>query len=53
LPFKCDLQRYSAGVFSAHAALPFYAMAFEKEGKLDQLEAFASHNGGAIQAESS
>ena len=23
-----------AGVFSAHAALPFYAMAFEKEGKL-------------------
>lgn len=34
-----------AGVFSAHAALPFYAMAFEKEGKLDRLEAFASHNG--------
>ena len=34
-----------AGVFSAHAALPFYAMAFEKEGKLGNLEAFASHNG--------
>ena len=34
-----------AGVFSAHAALPFYAMAFEKEGKLENLEAFASHNG--------
>mmetsp|Transcript_10443 Transcript_10443/g.16682 ORF Transcript_10443/g.16682 Transcript_10443/m.16682 type:complete len:423 (+) Transcript_10443:85-1353(+) len=34
-----------AGVFSAHAALPFYAMAFEKEGKLDQLEAFASFHG--------
>jgi dihydroorotase len=32
-------------VFSAHAALPFYAMAFEKEGKLENLEAFASHNG--------
>jgi len=34
-----------AGVFSAHAALPFYAMAFEKEGKLGNLEAFASLNG--------
>ena len=34
-----------AGVFSAHAALPFYAMAFEKEGKLDTLEHFASHAG--------
>ena len=32
-------------MFSAHAALPFYAMAFEKEGKLENLEAFASHNG--------
>ena len=34
-----------AGVFSAHAALPFYAMAFEKEGKLKNLETFASHAG--------
>ena len=34
-----------AGVFSAHAALPFYASAFEKEGKLDKLEGFASFHG--------
>jgi dihydroorotase len=34
-----------AGVFSAHAALPFYASAFEKEGKLDKLQGFASHYG--------
>jgi dihydroorotase len=34
-----------AGIFSAHAALPFYAMAFESVNALDQLEAFASHNG--------
>ena len=34
-----------AGVFSAHAALNFYAMAFDSVGKLDKLEAFASHNG--------
>jgi dihydroorotase len=34
-----------AGVFSAHGALPFYASAFEKEGKLDKLEGFASHFG--------
>ena len=34
-----------AGVFSAHAALPFYASAFEKEGKLDKLEGFSSHFG--------
>jgi len=34
-----------AGVFSAHAALSFYAMAFDSVGKLDKLEAFASHNG--------
>ena len=34
-----------AGVFSAHAALAFYAMAFEREGALDKLEGFASHHG--------
>ena len=28
-----------AGVFSAHAALPLYAMAFERAGALDKLEA--------------
>ena len=33
------------GVFSAHAALAFYAMAFEREGALDKLEGFASHHG--------
>lgn len=34
-----------AGCFSAHAALPLYAMAFEQAGALDKLEAFASFNG--------
>jgi dihydroorotase len=34
-----------AGVFSAHAALEFYATAFEQAGALDRLEAFASHRG--------
>ena len=34
-----------AGVFSAHAALPFYASAFEKEGELEKLEGFASFHG--------
>ncbi|WP_432723046.1 dihydroorotase [Jeongeupia wiesaeckerbachi] len=34
-----------AGIYSAHAALGFYAEAFESVGKLDQLEAFASFNG--------
>ncbi len=34
-----------AGVFSAHAAIEFYAQAFEQAGALDRLEAFASHNG--------
>eukprot|EP00850_Spirogloea_muscicola_P018389 SM000168S02588 [mRNA] locus=s168:24799:27353:- [translate_table: standard] len=34
-----------AGIFSAHAALPLYARAFEQEGALDKLEAFASFNG--------
>ncbi|XZG70365.1 dihydroorotase [Chitinibacteraceae bacterium HSL-7] len=34
-----------AGIYSAHAALAFYAEAFEAAGALDQLEAFASFNG--------
>ncbi|MDH5545227.1 MAG: dihydroorotase [Gammaproteobacteria bacterium] len=34
-----------AGIFSAHAAIEFYAEAFDSVGKLDQLEAFASFNG--------
>ena len=35
----------SAGIFSAHAALPLYAEAFEAAGALDRLEAFASERG--------
>lgn len=34
-----------AGVFSAHAAIEFYAEAFESLGALDYLEGFASHFG--------
>jgi dihydroorotase len=34
-----------AGIFSAHAALELYALAFEQAGALDKLETFASHNG--------
>ncbi|CAM3049664.1 dihydroorotase [Vibrio rarus] len=34
-----------AGSYTAHAALELYAEVFEAEGKLDNLEAFASHNG--------
>lgn len=34
-----------AGSYTAHAAIELYAEVFEQEGKLDQLEAFASHNG--------
>jgi dihydroorotase len=34
-----------AGIYSAHAALPFYAEAFEQAGVLDRLEGFASHYG--------
>jgi dihydroorotase len=34
-----------AGVFSAHAAIELYAEAFELAGRLDRLEAFASHRG--------
>lgn len=34
-----------AGIFSAHAAIELYAEAFEAAGRLDRLEAFASHRG--------
>ncbi|MBX3706032.1 MAG: dihydroorotase [Pseudomonadales bacterium] len=34
-----------AGTFSAPAAIELYALAFEAAGRLDRLEAFASHHG--------
>ena len=34
-----------AGSYTAHAALELYAEVFDKAGKLENLEAFASHNG--------
>jgi dihydroorotase len=34
-----------AGMFTAHAAIELYAEAFESAGRLDRLEAFASHFG--------
>jgi dihydroorotase len=34
-----------AGLYTAHAALEFYAEAFEQAGRLDRLEAFASFHG--------
>ena len=34
-----------AGIYSAHAAIEFYATAFERAGKLDKLEGFASFFG--------
>ncbi len=34
-----------AGIFSAHAAIEFYAEIFEQAGALDRLEGFASHHG--------
>ena len=34
-----------AGVYTGHAAIEFYTEAFEGVGKLDRLEAFASHFG--------
>ncbi len=34
-----------AGMFTAHAALELYAEAFAAAGRLDRLEAFASHHG--------
>ena len=37
-----------AGVFSAHAAIELYAMAFEGEGALEHLEAFLAVNGPAF-----
>jgi dihydroorotase len=37
-----------AGMYTAHAALPLYAEAFEASGALDKFEAFASFNGPAF-----
>jgi dihydroorotase len=34
-----------AGMFTAHAAIELYAEAFERAGRLDRLQAFASHFG--------
>ena len=34
-----------AGIFTAHAAIELYAIAFEQAGALDKLEAFASFYG--------
>ncbi len=34
-----------AGMFTAHAAIELYAEVFEESGRLDRLEAFASHFG--------
>ncbi len=34
-----------AGIYTAHAALELYALAFERAGALDRLEAFASFHG--------
>lgn len=34
-----------AGAYTAHAAIELYAEAFERAGRLDRLEAFASHYG--------
>lgn len=34
-----------AGSYTAHAAVELYAEVFDKEGKLENLEAFTSHNG--------
>lgn len=34
-----------AGIYTAHAALPLYAQAFESKGALARLEGFASHFG--------
>ncbi len=34
-----------AGMFTAHAAIELYAEAFESVGRLDRLQAFASHFG--------
>ena len=37
-----------AGIYTAHAALEFYATAFEEAGALDELEGFASLHGPAF-----
>jgi dihydroorotase len=37
-----------AGIYTAHAAIEFYATAFEEAGALNRLEAFASLNGPAF-----
>lgn len=34
-----------AGIYTAHAAIEFYAEAFDRAGALDKLEAFASFHG--------
>ncbi len=34
-----------AGLYTAHAAIEFYAMAFEQAGKLDKLDSFTGHFG--------
>lgn len=34
-----------AGSYTAHASIELYAEVFDKQGKLENLEAFASHNG--------
>lgn len=34
-----------AGIYTAHAAIELYAEAFDSVGRLDRLEAFASHHG--------
>jgi dihydroorotase len=34
-----------AGVYSAHAGIELYAEAFDRAGRLDRLEGFASHHG--------
>ncbi|MDZ4730281.1 MAG: dihydroorotase, partial [Xanthomonadales bacterium] len=34
-----------AGIYTAHAAIELYAEAFDSAGRLDRLEAFASHHG--------
>ncbi len=39
-----------AGMYSAHAALEFYATVFEQAGALDRLEAFASFHGADFYA---
>lgn len=37
-----------AGIYTAHAAIEFYAQAFEQMGALDKLEAFASFHGAGF-----